>query len=312
MGEQKLKIIVIGLPLFAERVASNLSKFDPYNTYISLDTYYSKKNKLKYLYHLLSADIIYSINGTYVKSFTVDIALRLGKKVILHWVGTDLLKAKKAFSSNSHYSPYIEKCTHWAEVSWIKKDLEEIGIQSEIVNFAGFDVNKEPDKVPNEFSVLTYISKDLPEFYGINSIVELAKRYPNVSFKVMGCKLDYADCPNLKFLGWVNNVPQLIDESVVCIRYIEHDGLSNFVLETLSKGKRIIYSNDFPGVDYCPNDEVLYERFKSIYEDFNNGTLMPNTEGYLHIKKEFSSEYIFGGLVDRFHQIEKISNVNKK
>ena len=203
MGRKRLKILIVGLPMFAKRVAEELSKYDSTNKYTALNTYYSKKDKLKYLLKIKKADIVYSINGTLNKSGSIDLALKHNKKVIFHWVGTDVLKSTKLFNESKHQQSYIDECTHWCEVNWIKEELKEISIDGKIINFASFNVKDKPLPVPSEFYILSYISQDRSEYYGINEIKELAREFPNIKFKIMGSSFQFDDLPNIEFLGWV-------------------------------------------------------------------------------------------------------------
>ncbi len=303
MGRGKLRVVVIGLPLFAKRVAKELASFDRKNSYTALDTYYKKADKAKYYLKVRNADIIYSINGTLTKSGAIDLALKLNKKVILHWVGTDVTKAIEAYNQDNYVKEYIDGCTHWCEVDWIKEELKEIDINADIVNFASFEVKAPPLPFQSEFEVLSYIPQNRSEFYGLNEIKKLAKDFPNIVFNIMGSKYEFDDIPNLHFLGWVKNGPEIVEKSTVCIRFTEHDGLSNFVLEALAKGKYVLYNNSFQGVYYCPDYNALNKRVKMLHEQFLKSELPVNLTGHEHIKAEFNRDYILNGLIERFDSL---------
>ena len=72
----RMKIIIVGLPLFSKRLEHNLREFDPSNSYKSLDTYYNKLDKLKALIKIPKSDCIFSINGSITKSKVFDIAFK--------------------------------------------------------------------------------------------------------------------------------------------------------------------------------------------------------------------------------------------
>ncbi|MEJ6737065.1 MAG: hypothetical protein QNK84_08515 [Flavobacteriales bacterium] len=307
MGK-RLKIVVIGLPLFAKRIVKDLSSFDKEHKYISLDTYYSKVDKVKYYLHVRNADIVYSINGTLTKSGAIDLALKLNKKVIMHWVGTDVLKSTEAFNANNYIKEYIAKCSHWCEVEWIKEELKAISINAQIVNFASFHVLPKELLKPKDFSVLTYIAQKRSDFYGLKEVVKLAQAYPQVTFNVMGCEYPDLETPNLHFKGWVNNGGELIENSTVCLRFTEHDGLSNFILEALSKGRKTLYNNSFPCVNFCKDYDALKRELGVIYSSFEENSLEMNTEGVDFIKKNFNKAFILSSLIAEFKNISKIKN----
>ena len=92
-----MKVLIIGLPLFAKNLAKELNQFDPDNRYVCLNTYYRFIDKLKFLYHVRNCDIVYSLNGSIYNARAFDMALKFKKKLIIHWVGTDVIKAKKSY-----------------------------------------------------------------------------------------------------------------------------------------------------------------------------------------------------------------------
>lgn len=82
---------------------------------------------------------------------------------------------------------------------------------------------------PKKFNVLLYIPQDKQEFYGIRRLHNIASQLAEVSFWVAGA--NKADIPlpeNVRLLGWVSNIEDYIQQSVVCMRFPKHDGLSFF------------------------------------------------------------------------------------
>ena len=98
-----MRVLITGLPLFSDRLCGELSAFDPDNRYYRLDTYYSRFDRLKALFMLPFVDVVYSINGTVQKSRVFDLAFKLNKKVVMNWVGTDVVKALNTQNPNQNY-----------------------------------------------------------------------------------------------------------------------------------------------------------------------------------------------------------------
>lgn len=302
---RKMKIVIVGLPLFAERLAAKLTEYDRNNQYICLDTYYKKWDKIKARVIIPRADVVFSINGSLTRSGVFDLALSKNIPLVMNWVGTDVLKAIDAVKNGKAVSEYKTKAIHYCEVDWIKEELAETGIVPEIVNFASFD-QEFALKVPqNDLTVLTYISDGRAEFYGIKSILKLADRFPSVNFLIAGTKAEkYEPLPkNVKALGWVNNMGELFDQSHVCIRFPEHDGLSTFILEALARGKEVLYKYPFTHCHHCPDESALEDTMSKLKEKFENGQWEINTNGADLIRNEFSSNAILGGLINRFRTI---------
>lgn len=298
MGRRK-KIIVVGLPLFAAKFASEFSHYTKEYRILALDTYYSKLDKLRFLIEVQNADLIFSINGSLTKSTVFDLAIKKQVPIIMNWVGTDVLKAVKAYNEGSYNKQYISSSIHFCEVNWIKNELKEIGVNAEVCNFASFDKTFRPDKLNNKrLKVLSYIPDNRSEFYGIETLINLATKFSNVDFVIAGGVFDGFDLPNnIAPLGWVNDMDKLYSEIDVCIRYTNHDGLSNFVLEGLARGKQVLYNNDFPNCFYSPDQEVLVNNLSDILDRFDKNEDLTNYLGMSFIQENFSKKVIFDNLI---------------
>lgn len=300
-----MKIVVVGLPLFAQRLATALREYAPENKVIHLDTYYKKTDQLKALWHVPRADCLVSINGSLSRSRVFDLAFKYKVPLIMNWVGTDVLKAIQAYKEERHLQHYIDKAIHFCEVDWIKAELTEIAIDADVVNFAFFKQTFELKKAKSkELTVLSYISSKRSDFYGMPTMIRMAEKLPSINFLIAGTNgEEYAPLPsNMKALGWVSNMDEVFDQAQVCVRFTEHDGLSNFILESLARGKSVIYKNQFNHCEYCPNEDALQESIISFDQAWQNGDDLLNIEGSNFIKNEFNEEVILGGFLERIKQ----------
>lgn len=303
-----MKVVIVGLPLFAKRLAENLTAFDPENKYVFLNTYYSKMDQLKAFFQLQSADAVCSINGTLSKSRLFDYAFKKKIPVIMNWVGTDVQVARVAVETNQFIESYRSKAIHFCEVKWIQDELKEIGINAAIQNFAAFPLAPEVTPFPTEqLSVITYINDARKEFYGIKEIISLAMRFPTIHFYIVGTAATTYEPlpPNMSALGWVENLSRYFEMCQVAIRFPEHDGLATFVLESLAKGKQVLYKYPLTGCVHTPTTESLTLAMEQLQKDFNAGVLSPNREGAQYIQTAFNTEEIFGSLVHYFKSISK-------
>ena len=295
-----MKILIIGLPLFAQKLHAKLSSYDSSNKYYFLDTYYSNLDKVKALALIPSMDIIYSINGSLTRSRVFDLAILFRKKLIFHWVGTDVLKSTQAFNSGEYIEKYRSYPVHLCEVTWIQDELKQIGIEAEIQNFVSFNSYSETPVIPKNFSVLSYLHPKRETFYGIELLVECAERFPDIIFNLVGTSGIERNTPsNMLFHGWVSNMKEMIEETGVCVRLPEHDGLSSFVLESLSMGKNVIYSYDFDYCIPCENADELISVIGKLKNEFENGSYQVNRSAIDFIRREFSREKIFNSLIKK-------------
>lgn len=301
MGEV-MKVTIVGLPLFAKRLAENLSAYDPKNSYKSFNTYYSKVDKIKAALRIPKSDCLFSINGTIQSSSAVDLALKKKVPVVMNWVGTDVVNSIRHFKAGDYRKEYINEIIHYCEVDWIQEELKEMGIKAEIVNFAAFEKSFElKEATSDKLTVLSYIPEVRADFYGIDSFINLAKKFPEIDFVIAGSEAkEYQPLPsNLKALGWVNDMGQVYDKSHVAVRFPEHDGLSNFILESLARGKKVLYKYPFNFCEYCADDAGLEKSIQALYADFKEGKSLVNKDGADFIESNFNSDRILGGLIER-------------
>ncbi len=293
---RKKLVLIIGLPLFAKRLAKELQQFDRGNSYLSLDTYYNLGDKLKFLFYIFKADVVYSINGTLNKSLALDLAFKLKKRVVMHWVGSDVSNAIEQYQKGNYLEHYL-KAEHLTDASWLSEELSEIGIKAKVQYISAYAKQERVEDFSTEFAVLVYIPENRAKFYGVETILELAAKFPSVKFLLVGSnKPKSHSLENISYLGWVDNISEYIKKSVVAIRFIEHDGLSQFVLEALSKGRYVLYNYQLRGTTYTPTFDSLCEALSKLEIAFEGKKLELNFKGLIAIEKDFNQLKVIGGL----------------
>ena len=288
-----MKILITGLPYFGKKIQARLSEADKGNKYIYLNTYYSQKDRLRYLWYIWFSKCVYSINGTTGGSMVLSLAINLKKKVVLHWVGTDVLLAKKAIQENKADRRFLEYPVHLTDSPWFVNELKELGIAADYNPLLVVDSKPETRSTPEKFSVLTYIPQEDQEYYGLTSILEVAKRLPDIEFKIAGSeKTDLPISDNIKFLGWVNNMTPLFQQSIVTIRSVKHDGLSFFVLESLLHECHVIYNRGFDHCLFASEPENMYNLISDLFDKFKRKELELNRAGRDYVIREFTIDNI--------------------
>lgn len=303
-----MKILIIGNSYFSKKIGDSLSRYDPNNRYVVANTYEKKWDKIKYVLHLLNTDIVYSIGGGIVDSKAFDLALALNKKVIMHWIGSDVLKALKNFNNQKINERYIHEIRHFSEVSWINEELSQMGITADIVQFATMSgIVGHEATLPQKFSILSYVGKGNESFYGIEQLLKLADDFPSVEIKIAGIT-EYNNAPippNVKLLGWVDNMSEQYQDCVLYLRLTQHDGLAFSVLEALANGRYVGYSHNFNQTVYIPSYPMLKEMVNGVHLKFKQGILAINQEGRDFIKKEYEEKVIVNDLIQKFKKIKE-------
>lgn len=297
-----MTIIISGMPFFSKKLASELSEYDKQNKYIYLNTFYSIKDKIKFMFYILFADIYYLHGGDIGNSGTINLALKLNKKVVMNWAGTDVLKAQSKKNSGNYSNEYINKISHYCGSTWLKEELLDIGIKAEILDIMIINSTTKNLIQPKEFTVLTYIGQDRPEFYGIKTILKLASDFKNIRFRVAGLS-EYEGIPtNVELLGWTDMNNEYMNMSAY-IRNPEHDGLSCSVLEALSYGKVVFYNYNYNHVNYFNNYESLKNQLQEVIRKFKINELKTNNQAINFVQKEFSREKIMSKFIGVFNNV---------
>lgn len=293
-----MKIIITGMPYFAKKMQKQLSAFDKDNTYIYLNTFYSKIDKLKYIFYLINADVVYMHGGSICCSGVINLALKFNKRVIVNWAGTDVLTALNQVEFKKNYTNRIE---HYCVAPWLLKELKTIGVNAKILDITVIQNKNEIYELPKTLTFLSYVGKDRPIFYGINTLIKLAKDFPNINFRVSGIE-EYSNIPkNMKLLGWID-MDQEYKNALVYIRAPEHDGMPFSVLEALSYGKIVFYNYEFRYTNFFKDYSDLKQQLAKTIDDFYEGKLSINQEAIDYVQTEFSEDKVLGQLVKVFIQ----------
>jgi glycosyltransferase involved in cell wall biosynthesis len=159
----------------------------------------------------------------------------------------------------------------------------------------------------NRLSVLSYIAKIRSDFYGIDTFLNAAERLPEIDFLIAGTEAEeYTPLPsNVRALGWVQDMQQVYDQTHVCVRMPEHDGLSTFILESLARGKQVIYKYPFNHCHVCETEGELVKRLQELDLDLKSGNWKVNTEGASFIREHFNKERILADLLQRITRLVK-------
>jgi len=303
-----MKIIVTGLPYFSKRLVDNLNKFDKKNNYYFFNTYYSKKDQLKYLFHLPKSNLVISFNGAYSKSKSLDMAIMLKKPIMMQWHGSDVLLAKEATQNRTILSKYIDYASHFTDATWLQDELKTIKINSKILPFK-FVENKETNTSKfKTLDVMSYLAEGDEEFYGINTIINLAKHFPHTSFHIVGTLgINFETPKNVKFYGWINKkkMDELRQIHPIFIRLTQHDGYSLSVMEALANGNEVIWNNPHSQCNFVSNKKDIVPLLKNIQQKLieNNNSL--NKSNINWVKDNLQKEKVLTNFVNQINLLAK-------
>lgn len=252
-----------------------------------IDINYQGNNKFKKLYFALTrisyVDILYFGYGCTRLEPYLKIAKLFKKIVICHWIGSDVLNAKK-INNLEKVKKYINY--NFACSKLIKEELQLLGIEAKEIPILPNNMEEDFSQLPKEHGVITYLPEGREKFYGIEYIKYAAIKYPDLMFYVVGNEHDILKLKNVKFLGKVSqeNMSKLYDSTTILMRLPEHDGLSLMLLEALIKGKQVMYCYEFPFTIHIQKKEdidIAMEKILNMPPSFNE-------EGHNYVLEKYN------------------------
>jgi hypothetical protein len=298
-------VLVNGLPLFSQRLVRDLNLFDPKNRYVFTNTYYSKIDKIKFIFLISFTKIVISFNGVSDESGSLNWVIRLKKKLIMQWQGTDVSLAVERYKSNTINKKYIDYATHFTDAPWLKDELNVILKSIEILPFKYIETEQAPEKFP-EISVLTYIGKGREEFYGYEIIKDSAKANPGIDFHIIGIDgQDLVKTDNIYFYGWINEeeVRQIMKRIPIFVRLTQHDGNSLVVTEALSYGCEVIWSYPYEKCYLANSIEELNKILVELSEKIKQRNYEPNLDNIKFVKENYNKNQVIGNYIKKINDV---------
>lgn len=293
-----MKVLLIGLKYFSHKLAKDLSEKYPMHSFEAFDTYYSKKDLIKFLWKVKSCDLVYSIKGTTVQSRAFDWVLKKNKKLIIQWAGTDVLVANESLKRGLGSLKYAYYAKNYCEAPWLIEELREVGIEAEQMIFTGVKTSEPLKALPEKFRIFTYLGDGREEFYGKSFILNLSKIFPDIEFLIVGSNIEDTGA-NLKILGWLDGLDSVIENSTIHIRWTDHDSLANTVIETLQKGRYVIWKNPLEATICCESEDSVVKVISDLKNRFDDGSLSLNQEGIDFVKNIFNKDEVLENVFDK-------------
>lgn len=241
-------IAAIGARNIVELLISNIG-----NQYIVKNCNYkgtiasSRKRIPYFIMKILKADIVYFVSVSKTSEILAPIAKLLGKKVVFHWLGTDVWK--QLHNKNIKLSSAKYADIHLSYSINLQEELKSLGISSILYALVPSDIGHSIAEMPSKHAVLLSLPDKTKEFYGYHAMIEVIKAFPNLKFHVVRSNTpEFYDYPNVVFEGVVSGkeMNRIYDEVSIVIRYPDHDGLSLLLMEATIKGKQMVYKFNHP------------------------------------------------------------------
>ena len=293
-------VLINGLPLFAQQIANDMTAFQKQHRFVFCNTYYSKWGKLKFFLLLPFASICISVNGVSDASGTLNWVLRLRKKLIMMWSGTDVLLAQKRANKHTFNRKYIDYAINTTDSNLLSSELNALSINHRFLYFKWLPAGALVQQHYASIKVLSYVAQNKEDFYGWQTIRTTAIANPAIEFILVGTDGSTIDCPsNVRCLGWIDKAEmnRLYQSCAIFLRLTAHDGFSLSVLEAVANGAELIWTTPLPGFvlhwDGMQNFESLFQRAlenikqRNNTSDLNRQSALVNTYNREHVLGNF-------------------------
>jgi glycosyltransferase involved in cell wall biosynthesis len=259
---KRVRIAVTGLPFFGTRVALTLREAGLAAYFIP--TLREAVREPRNLRRMAKADLVYAIGPSIEKRSPLAMLSLLRKRIVIHWVGSDVEYAIEAWRHGKSSERLIHDATHWADASWLAEEIRPIGVQAEerpLPMPIAFGV---PAPMPEEHGVLISLPREPHSAYDVEGTLEVVAALPGVRFSLVGGYEPPVSLPNLSNLGFVDGMASVYRDHSVFLRLMRHDALSHSVVEALSFGRRVVWSYPLPGVDQASGVEDAISALQRI------------------------------------------------
>jgi len=275
-----------------------------------------RKKRLKRLFILFNAirraDVWYQIGG-YLRRGTISrIARLMGVPMVVHWAGSDVLRAAQYAKANPRFAKMAASLVHWAGAPWLVEELRAIGIESSFVPLplksVGQALSRSPVALPSQFTILSYLPYEKHQFYGSNHIIQLGEDFPDAQILVVGS--DGLPLPagkslssNIRFLGWVNDMYDVYSGSTVVVRMTQHDGYGGTIQEALAMGRYGVWTYPFPGAREAKDYPALRHHVEQLFDLHEKGLLPINEEGRDYMRHAMNPQRLSERITEGLRQI---------
>jgi glycosyltransferase involved in cell wall biosynthesis len=281
------RAVISGLDLFCSAVANEINEKHEPAWRVDILRTGSRLEVLTSIINLARAEVWYSIGSPVTDRWLDAFARLLHKKRLIHWVGSDieLLKKRPGLLRTMRRRNIL----HLTEVAWTQRELADLGIRSRIAPLPPRNPAKRITPLPEEFTVLLYVPKTRASFYGSKQYGRLIREFPDIRFLIAGGgAVDVPQCANAVNLGWSHDLAKTYERSSVLVRFTERDGLSLMVLEALSYGRHVLWTQTFPATRFVRDYTEMRDQIRALYELHRAGRLALNAEGIALVANRYS------------------------
>ncbi len=284
------RVAISGLGLFCAEISQFVKTYSPQWETRLLRTN-SRLETLTSILTIATCDVWYSI-GSPITDRWVDMAARwMRKPRVIHWVGSDIASlAEDASLRRMLAGPSI---THLAEVAWTADQLRGLGFHPRIAPLPPRHPIGGPMPMPAIFTVMLYVPRTRTDFYGRRDFERLMHALSGkpISYIIVGGgEISVPHGVAAQNLGWRNSLSEVYERVSALIRFTPRDGLSLMVLEALSFGRHVLWTQDFPHTTLIRDFEGMKSEILHLFDAHMRGELKTQSTAADMIAKHYSPQ----------------------
>ena len=208
--------------------------------------------------------------------------------VILHWIGSDVLSFLASPRWSKAAGPVLNTaCLHLAGSRSLVRELRQVGVYAKYEPLGVGDLgNVDLPPLLLRPAALAYLPADRFEFYGGLKVLEMALRASEIEwFVVANDGRGVQAPPNVRFLGYVENMDEVYRQITVLVRLTEHDGTGVMPVEALARGRHVVWSQRMPFCRFADSVDVALREVRGAI-----ATRSLNLGGADFVRREFGAE----------------------
>lgn len=222
------------------------------------------------------------------------------------WNGSDVLNQLKDHATGQLRRRVVRRSArnsmHMTAAPWLAEELRTLNIESSYCPLPLQHWPKDIGRLPKAsfepqgpLQVCSYVNPSKPDFYGHDTLVELAKALPSVRFSIIGSEKPSrgSEPPaNLGYHGWIDDTPAFLSRHHLLLRLVPHDGMPQSVLQALLVAAHAICTVPVQTAMVVKHDDLptLYRLLGRLERRLVEGALLPNNEGHDYVRTEHDPE----------------------
>lgn len=302
-----MRVLVSGLPYFGRRLVGALVGFAPQHSFTFFDLVGSRLDRMRFVAAVPFADLVVSLGGVYARHPLLDLAVGLGKRLLMHWQGSDVSAALDGAARGRLVRRYIDHAVHFTEAPWLQEELGALGIRCGLLlyNWA------EPSATTTPFERVggyAYLGQGREEFYGASTVMRLAESHPGIEFHVIGTRGErLLPRPNVHVHGWIPQpaVMALQRSTPILVRMTAHDGYSLCVKQALACGDEVIWTVPHAHCHLARTPADATSIFARVAADLASRGLTRNATGMEYATRHFARERVLATVVERLEDVAR-------